>query len=135
MISPTSLFSFFPFIHIPSLPAEARPLPASAPGKLRWCNRSRLLNRLISWSNRLLINFFNPNSSSESESSWQNRLKHVQIISKRSKTIDSNLKEIESDPFYWKSQIISTYLINLDIFDLSIDNFDLLINHFWSIFD
>ena len=40
--------------------------------KLQRSYRSRAKFHLILWSNCLLIEFLNPNSSSESESSWQN---------------------------------------------------------------
>ena len=73
-------------------------------GKLWRSNPSRSKFHFIWWLNRLFINFFDPNLSSESESSWQNWLKHLKIISKRSKSIDFNRKEIESDWYISKSQ-------------------------------
>ena len=44
-------------------------------------------------------------------------------------------KKLKYIKIYWKSQNISFFLINFNIFDLSFDNFGLLINNFQSNFD
>ena len=46
---------------------------------LRWLNHPRLKFWLKEWSNHHLITIFDPNLSSESELSIQNRLKYVQF--------------------------------------------------------
>ena len=46
---------------------------------LRRCNQTRSSNRLKSWSNRLLINFFNPNLKLDLKLSRRNRFNWLQI--------------------------------------------------------
>ena len=75
--------------------------------KLRQCNQSRSPNWLISWLNHLLIDFFNPNLSSESESSWQNQFQRLKKRLNGSKSNDFKWKEIE---LYWKWSKNSKYV-------------------------
>ena len=66
---------------------------------------------------------------------WLSRrilLNRVRVISKSSNLIDFNRNEID---LYQKSQIVLTFLIKFDVFDLLIHNFDLLIDNFLSNFD
>ena len=61
---------------------------------------------------------FDPNSWNPNQSSQGIRLNRVRILSKSLNSIDFNQKEIESD---WKSEIISTFSMKFNFFDLFID--------------
>ena len=80
----------WPFRHVMSLshPHMHPHLHSHMHPKLRQFNWSRSPNRLILWLNHLLIDFFDPNLKPDFNSSWQNRLKHVRIILKSSKSIN-----------------------------------------------
>ena len=65
-------------IQTADLPAAVRALYPLDHGKLWRSNRSRAKFHFISWSNQLLINFFDPNSSSDlnrHDKNWFQRLK------------------------------------------------------------
>ena len=64
--------------------------------QLRQCNQSRLPNWLILWSNSLLIEFFDPNSSSESKLSRQNWF-----------------QQLKKDPKFWNLSIIIINVLKL----------------------
>ena len=97
--------------------------------KLRPCNRSRLPHRLISWSNRLLINIIDLNLKQHFESSWQNQLKCVWIIKKvqnRSTLIEKRSKYIKNVKINW----LFWYKLTISIFKLTISIFKLIFSIF-----
>ena len=102
-------------------------------GELRQLNPPRLKFWLKSQSNNLLIDFFYPNLSSQSESSQWNQLKQVQYQFNCSKSFvftwkHFNLIKNRSKLFknYQKIWLILTFLIDFIIFDLLIDIFNFL---------
>ena len=89
----------------------------------RWCrmlgmgSKLWLLNQpvvifgLKSWSNRLLINFLNPNLNMDFYSLWQNWLNWLQIQSKKFK----------NNRIYWLFWLNLTFSMDYDFFKLLID--------------
>ena len=97
--------------------------------KLRQSNPFWSTNRLMSWSYGLLIYFYDTNLMPDFNPSQQNRLNRLRNASKFLISIESDQFDIK---IVWnrskKSKYIN-FLIYFDIFDLLIDNFDLLIDH------
>ena len=90
--------------------------------------------RLKSDSNRRLINFFDPNSWNQIESSRQNRLNLVRFISKNLNYIKNRLNLIENVKFIQKSSRFWPFLIKFDLFSIEIDHFRLNYRHLHDFF-
>ena len=94
--------------------------------KFRWSNRSRSTNRLITWSNRLLIDFFNSNSWNPNQSSQQNRLNRVQFYRKNRLTFYKNcsklIEKVKINWLFWYILIFSIQYCRWNRNRIIIDN-------------
>ena len=93
--------------------------------KLRRCNQSRSPNQLILWSNCLLIDFFDPNLSSDSKLlrqnwfQWLKKIKNLKIDwnkSKRDRIISKMIEKVKINQLFWYKYTISIFYSIFSIF-------------------
>ena len=96
----------------------------SIKSKLMWSNRRQANFHLKSDLNYLLIDFIDPKSWNQIESSWQNRFNLVRFLLKKLIYIEKRSNLIKHVKIIWKSSRFRPFSIKFHIFLI-------LINHFW----
>ena len=114
------------FLHFSRFYRKAESLPQQQ--QVAGCNWPIVKFWLILWSNWLLIDFFDPDSWSQSESSRQNWFQQLRNASKILNLIKRDQFYIVSDQKDQNSQNILTFSIKFDFFHLLIDFSALLID-------